>query len=307
MNLTICLLVARTFIPKDADPAGGRGLPRPHRRGVRPDVRPGQGRAARPRRPDRARHRSTRASTTRSATGSAGPSFELPEISLEADEAADHGAGGPGLAARQPGHGDDAGAAQAARRRSRRRRVGADDHRAAARHRRAGLRRRVRRRDPADADQLRPPAAPAIAEPTHAAPRAVGDRVVARPLVRRRPRPRPRAPSGCSGSRGSRARSSRIGEPHEYEPPADLDLRALAASLAPPHPHSSATRRVRARCGRRAAPPGRHVPAGSTSSGPRSSCPTAAAQSLADELMSYGPDVVVMEPDRGPRRRRSGA
>ena len=40
-----------------------------------------------------------------------------------------------------------------------------------------------------------------------------------------------------------------IGEPGAYEPPADIDLRALTESLAPPQPHSTAQVRVRAGAG----------------------------------------------------------
>nr|MBA2443771.1 WYL domain-containing protein [Nocardioidaceae bacterium] len=53
------------------------------------------------------------------------------------------------------------------------------------------------------------------------------------------------------------------GEPDSFQPPTGLDVRALAESLAPPHPHSSATIRVRPGAGdalrRRAA---RSKPAG---------------------------------------------
>lgn len=86
-----------------------------------------------------------------------------------------------------------------------------------------------------------------------------------------------------------------IGPPNSYQPPADLDLRALTESLAPPHPHHSATLLVRTGAGdslrRRAA-----------HSSPRDDdwteleLPYASGSSLADELLSYGPDVIVCEP-----------
>ncbi len=87
-----------------------------------------------------------------------------------------------------------------------------------------------------------------------------------------------------------------VGAPGSYEPPADLDLRALAASLAPAQPHSSATVRVRTGAGdalrRRAA---RSTPLDEHWS--ELELPYASGQSLADELLSYGPDVVVVHPD----------
>src|SRR5204863_310067 len=86
------------------------------------------------------------------------------------------------------------------------------------------------------------------------------------------------------------------GEPGSYEPPPDLDLRALTQSLAPPHPHSSATVRVRSGAGdslRRRAAAATPVDDVWT----ELEIPYASGQSLADELLSYGPDVVVVAPD----------
>lgn len=85
------------------------------------------------------------------------------------------------------------------------------------------------------------------------------------------------------------------GEPGSYTVPAGLDLRSLASSLAPPRPHKSATVRVRAGAGdplRRRATASTdlaenwtelHLPYGDESS-------------LADELASFGPDVVATAP-----------
>lgn len=86
------------------------------------------------------------------------------------------------------------------------------------------------------------------------------------------------------------------GEPGGYLPPDDLDLRALAASLAPPSPHSSATIRVRSGAGdmlRRRAAGSQQVDDGWT----EIELPFADEASLADELVSFGADVVVIGPD----------
>jgi proteasome accessory factor B len=85
------------------------------------------------------------------------------------------------------------------------------------------------------------------------------------------------------------------GTPGEYEPPEDLDLRGLASSLAPPHPHSSARVLVRHGAGdglRRRAAASRPAEEGWT----EIELPYGSGSSLAEELSSYGPDVVVIEP-----------
>lgn len=85
------------------------------------------------------------------------------------------------------------------------------------------------------------------------------------------------------------------GHPREYAVPEDLDLRALASSLAPPHPHSSARVRVRHGAGdglRRRAASARPAEEGWT----EIELPFGSGSSLAEELTSYGPDVVVLEP-----------
>jgi proteasome accessory factor B len=87
-----------------------------------------------------------------------------------------------------------------------------------------------------------------------------------------------------------------IGPPHSYSPPPDLDLRALAWSLAPPHPNHEATLRVRTGAGdslRRRAQHSRVLDEQWT----ELVLPYASGQSLADELLSYGPDVVVVAPE----------
>jgi proteasome accessory factor B len=99
-----------------------------------------------------------------------------------------------------------------------------------------------------------------------------------------------------------------IGPPNSYAPPADLDLRALASSLAPPHPNNDATLRVRTGTGdslRRRALHATPVDEQWT----ELVVPYASGQSLADELLSYGPDVVVIRPDevRDDIIRRLGA
>ena len=128
----------------------------------------------------------------------------------------DHGSGRPGLAARQPGLGDDAGAAQAARRGRRRRRVGADDHRAGSSPPTSRPSTRVFDAvTSADADQLRPTVAPARPRPLtrHLEPWGIvswhGHWYV---VGHDRDRERRADVPGLADRRG---RSSRIGEPQE--------------------------------------------------------------------------------------------
>jgi proteasome accessory factor B len=86
-----------------------------------------------------------------------------------------------------------------------------------------------------------------------------------------------------------------IGPPDSYAPPPDLQLRRLAESLAPPRPRESATVRVRAGTAaplRRRASRSRPVDDGWT----ELELAYASGQTLADELLSYGPDVVVVAP-----------
>jgi predicted DNA-binding transcriptional regulator YafY len=86
-----------------------------------------------------------------------------------------------------------------------------------------------------------------------------------------------------------------LGEPGSYTPPADLDLRALAESLAPPQPHNSARLRVRKGAGdslRRRAMNAKPVDATWT----ELEVPYASGHAFAEELLSYGPDIVVEEP-----------
>jgi proteasome accessory factor B len=86
------------------------------------------------------------------------------------------------------------------------------------------------------------------------------------------------------------------GEPGSYSPPDDLDLRALAASLGPAQPHRSASIKVRAGAGellrRRAS---RRVEIDDEWT--EIELPFGDESSLADELTSFGSDVVVMGPD----------
>ena len=87
-----------------------------------------------------------------------------------------------------------------------------------------------------------------------------------------------------------------IGPPGSYAPPPDLDLRALAESLAPPRPHSTARVRVRTGAGdslRRRAARSRAVDEEWT----ELELPYSSGSNLADEMLSYGPDVVVDEPE----------
>lgn len=86
-----------------------------------------------------------------------------------------------------------------------------------------------------------------------------------------------------------------VGAAGSFQPPHDLDLRRLTESLAPPRPHESATVRVRygtAAPLRRRASVSRPVDESWT----ELELAYGSGQSLADELLSYGPDVVVMGP-----------
>lgn len=86
-----------------------------------------------------------------------------------------------------------------------------------------------------------------------------------------------------------------IGQPGSVVPPADLNVRELVSSLAPERPHSTAT--VLVREGR-----GGPLRRRSTSSEPadegwrRLKVPYASGASLAEELLGFGPDVIVEDP-----------
>ncbi len=85
------------------------------------------------------------------------------------------------------------------------------------------------------------------------------------------------------------------GPPGSFEPPADLDLRAQAEALAPPRPHSTATVRLRRGAGdalRRRSRSVRQLEDGWT----EIEVPYGSGSSLADELASMGPDVVALAP-----------
>jgi proteasome accessory factor B len=88
----------------------------------------------------------------------------------------------------------------------------------------------------------------------------------------------------------------RIGTPGEVVPPDDLDVRALVSSLAPPRPDSLATVRVRSGRGgslRRRASAVRPV----GEQWDEVDVPYASGSTLAEELVSFGPDVVAVSPD----------
>lgn len=85
------------------------------------------------------------------------------------------------------------------------------------------------------------------------------------------------------------------GESGSYALPEDLDLRALASSLGPAHPHSSATVRVRAGAGdalRSRATRTHTVDEEWT----ELDIPYGSGSTLADELVSLGPEVVAIGP-----------
>ena len=135
-----------------------------------------------------------------------------------------HRAGHPGLGARRTRQRLDHGAGQAQGHRGRRRHQRAAHGRAQAVHRRAVVRRDVGRRHPPDAGlvRLRAPGARGHGAP----PAAVGDHLVARPLVRRRIRPRPRGaahlppvPGHRRGRDDRAARLVRGARGHRHEGP----------------------------------------------------------------------------------------
>lgn len=87
-----------------------------------------------------------------------------------------------------------------------------------------------------------------------------------------------------------------LGTAGDYAPPDDLDVRALVSSLAPARPHSTATVLLRDGRGgslRRRASAVEPADDGWT----RIEVPYSSGSSLAEELVSFGPDVVVTAPD----------
>ncbi len=87
-----------------------------------------------------------------------------------------------------------------------------------------------------------------------------------------------------------------IGDPGSYVVPDDVDLRELAASLGPPHPHSTAVLRLRQGSGgglRRQAVTSRSLDDGWT----EIEVPYGSGSALAEELLPLGPEVVVVGPD----------
>lgn len=292
MNLVICLLVARTFIPKDrirtavdgyadlSDDAFDRMFDRDKEElrvlGVPIEVGPVQKGFE-----DETGYRIRRAL------------FELPEITLEADEAAVLG-----LAARVWQHARLASATT------------------------QGLRKL--RAGGVDVDET----ALAIIEPQLAADdpalEPIMDAVMLRQPVRFQHR-RPGAsdalmrhlqPWGIVSWHGHwyvvgydtdrqaerMFRLSRIsgsvqpdGPADSYRPPDDLDLRTLTESLAPTNPHDAALIRVRSGAGdllRRRATAARQIDDTWT----QLTLPYASGESLVDELLSYGDDVIVVAP-----------
>lgn len=85
------------------------------------------------------------------------------------------------------------------------------------------------------------------------------------------------------------------GDPGDFDRPAEVNLRDLTASLAPPEPQHVATLRVRAGSGdalRRHATRSREVGDGWT----EVDVPYARESSLVEQLLALGPDVIAVEP-----------
>ena len=151
-------------------------------------------------------------------------------------------------------------------------------------------------------------------EPTRAAPAALGRRLPARALVRRRAWTATAAPSASSGCPGSRARSRPDGarrRPTTYPPDVDLRARVHLRRRRPADARPAPRPRG---CRPRAAPPRR--PASSRTGGRGQPTGfdarrTLDAGALAEEIASYGAAVVVARPagpapgGRPAARRRS--
>ena len=164
------------------------------RRGLRPDVRARQGRAARA--GDPARHRGDQLDLGGRDRLPDRPARVRPARDLvRAGRARGARPGEPHVGPRVAGRSRRTGPAQAQGLGHRARQRVAHRHRAAAAHHRAGLRRRQERRAAAPADRVRLPHRGRGRDPP-AAGRAVGAGLLARPLVPHRARPRPRGAAG---------------------------------------------------------------------------------------------------------------
>ena len=240
LNLVICLLSTRQFLAKDQIRGRCRSTP------SAPPTRPSTGCSsatrtssatwASPSRPAP----TTPGSRTRSATASTGRPTPLPEISFEPDELAVLGLALARLAAGQPR------LARASRALLKLKADGIepDDaqpgrHRAPGAHQRAGLRAGLRRRPRPPADHLPVPDVRGRRAPP-AAPRAVGDRVPVRTVVRRRPRPRPAGHPRLPALPHRRCRVA-PGSAGDVRVPEGVDFRNEVAALVPPQPSRSAT------------------------------------------------------------------
>ena len=156
------------------------------------------------------------------------------------------------------------------------------------------------------ADPVRLPHA-GPAERHRAAPRAVGHRVLARPLVRRRPRPGPGRHPGVPAVPGRRA-GPRRGPRRRGQVPEGIDLRAQVATLVPTRAHRRRAARASARApasGSGGAPTA--VAEGAGRHGRARPSPYSDLDMLAEEVAGHGADVQVGGPARAQGRRRTPA
>ena len=292
LNLVICLLVARTYVTKERIREVVEGYAGTDRRGLREDVRARQGRVARPGHPDRDGHHRQ---VLLRRSGLPHPPGRLRTARGQAGAGRGRGARRrrPGLAARQPGRGDQFRRAEAEGRRDPDRPVRPERDRAARRCLRARVRPAlVGRRDPHGGDVRAHPQRRRRED--QADPRAVGDRLLARPLVRRGPGPGPPGHPDVPAVADRRQRQD--------DRPARGVLRAHGDGPALPGrraraPPPTSEAKIRARAGSCVSLRRRATAVEPYEDGwDLLHVPYADAGVLAEEIASYGPQAVVEAP-----------